>query len=228
MHLYTEYQCEAQIGGSDQWGNLTSGTELIRRSMDDAKVFGITSPLITNSDGSKFGKSEGKNIWLSAERTSPYAFYQYWLNVADADVIDFMKRLSLKSPSEIQSFEAGILTEAHLRKAQKALEEFPDIAHWHGQHSNSVHEATLLVENDRYKDFAGLIVIETPEETRKTRLFARDGTSPEQATRILAAQLRDEDRRKAATEVIVNAGTSEELRTKVADFLARRGWVSSG
>jgi len=123
MHLYTEYQCEAQIGGSDQWGNLTSGTELIRRSMDDAKVFGITSPLITNSDGSKFGKSEGKNIWLSAERTSPYAFYQYWLNVADADVIDFMKRLSLKSPQEIQSFEAGILAEAHLRKAQKALAE---------------------------------------------------------------------------------------------------------
>lgn len=123
MTLYKEYGCEAQIGGSDQWGNLTSGTELIRRSMDEAKVFGVTSPLITNSDGSKFGKSEGRNIWLSEERTSPYAFYQYWLNVADADIIDFMKRLSLKSPEVIQGFEEGVKTEAHLRKAQKALAE---------------------------------------------------------------------------------------------------------
>lgn len=123
MHLYQTYQCEAQIGGSDQWGNLTSGTELIRRSMNDAKVFGVTSPLITNSDGSKFGKSEGKNIWLSEERTTPYAFYQYWLNVSDADVIDFMKRLSLKTPEEIMSFEEGVKSEGHLRKAQKALAE---------------------------------------------------------------------------------------------------------
>ncbi len=123
LHLYQHYECEAQIGGSDQWGNLTSGTELIRRSLNDAKVFGITSPLITNSDGSKFGKSEGKNIWLSEERTSAYAFYQYWLNVSDADIIDFMKRLSLKSPEEILSYEAGVKTEGHLRKAQKALAE---------------------------------------------------------------------------------------------------------
>jgi tyrosyl-tRNA synthetase len=123
MHLYQKFDCEVQIGGSDQWGNLTSGTELIRRTMDDAKVFGVTSPLITNSDGSKFGKSEGKNIWLSEERTSAYAFYQYWLNVSDSDVIDFMKRLSLKSPSEISSYELGVKTEGHLRKAQKALAE---------------------------------------------------------------------------------------------------------
>ncbi len=123
MHLYQTYDCEAQIGGSDQWGNLTSGTELIRRSLNDAKVFGITSPLITNSDGSKFGKSEGKNIWLSEEKTSAYAFYQYWLNVSDADIIDFMKRLSLQSAAEISSFDEGVKTEGHLRKAQKALAE---------------------------------------------------------------------------------------------------------
>jgi len=130
MHLYQNYACEAQIGGSDQWGNLTSGTELIRRTLNDVKVFGITSPLITNSDGSKFGKSEGKNIWLSEERTSAYAFYQYWLNVSDADILDFMKRLSLKSPEEISGFECGIKTEGHLRKAQKALaEELTTLVH---------------------------------------------------------------------------------------------------
>lgn len=123
LHLYQTYGCELQIGGSDQWGNLTSGTELIRKTVDDAKVFGVTSPLITNSDGSKFGKSEGRNIWLAAHRTSPYAFYQYWLNVADADVIDFMKRLSLKSPEAIMAYEAGVKEAPHLRVAQKALAE---------------------------------------------------------------------------------------------------------
>ena len=123
LHLYTTFGCELQIGGSDQWGNLTSGTELIRKTVDNAKVYGVTSPLITNSDGSKFGKSEGRNIWLAAHRTSPYAFYQYWLNVSDADVIDFMKRLSLKSPETIQTFEAGVQEAPHLRAAQKALAE---------------------------------------------------------------------------------------------------------
>jgi tyrosyl-tRNA synthetase len=120
-YLYETYHCELQIGGSDQWGNLTSGTELIRKTVENAKVFGVTSPLITNSDGSKFGKSEGKNIWLSAEKTSAYAFYQYWLNVSDSDVIDFMKRLSMRNPEEIMSFEAGVKNEGHLRAAQKAL-----------------------------------------------------------------------------------------------------------
>lgn len=120
-YLYETYHCELQIGGSDQWGNLTSGTELIRKTVANAKVFGVTSPLITNSDGSKFGKSEGKNIWLSPEKTSAYAFYQYWLNVSDSDVIDFMKRLSMNRPEEIMAFEAGVKNEGHLRAAQKAL-----------------------------------------------------------------------------------------------------------
>lgn len=123
LHLYKTYQCELQIGGSDQWGNLTSGTELIRKSIENSKVFGVTSPLITNSDGSKFGKSEGKNIWLDASRTSPYHFYQYWMNVSDSDVIDFMKRLSMKTPDEIKSYEKGVIEAAHLREAQKALAE---------------------------------------------------------------------------------------------------------
>lgn len=130
LHLYKNYNCELQIGGSDQWGNLTSGTELIRKTVENSKVFGVTSPLITNSDGSKFGKSEGQNVWLSAERTSPYTFYQYFVNVADADVIDFMKRLSMKTPEEILSFEKGVQEEAHKRAAQKALaEELTELVH---------------------------------------------------------------------------------------------------
>ena len=91
LHLYKTYNCRIQIGGSDQWGNLTTGMELIRKVLgDDAKPYGITSPLITKSDGSKFGKSEGKNIWLDPARTSAYEFYQFWLNTPDADVIDYL------------------------------------------------------------------------------------------------------------------------------------------
>jgi len=121
LHLFETYQCECQIGGSDQWGNLTSGTELIRKIKGDVKVFGVTSPLIANSDGSKFGKSEGKNIWLDINKTSAYAFYQYWLNVADEDVIDLMRRLSFKTPGTIQTMELSVLHNAHLREAQRAL-----------------------------------------------------------------------------------------------------------
>jgi tyrosyl-tRNA synthetase len=124
LHLYDTYHCDMQIGGSDQWGNLTSGTELIRKMHGEkAKVFGVTSPLITNTDGSKFGKSEGKNIWLDPARTDPYHFYQFWLNVADADIIDFMKRLSFKNVNEIEAFASSVISEPHLRRAQKSLAE---------------------------------------------------------------------------------------------------------
>lgn len=122
LHLYQNYNCQLQVGGSDQWGNLTSGTELIRKMSDTpVSVFGLTSPLITKSDGSKFGKSEGKNIWLDPNKTNAYAFYQYWVNVADIDVIDYMKRLSFKTVEEIKSFEQKVEQQAHLREAQIAL-----------------------------------------------------------------------------------------------------------
>ena len=129
-HLYQSYHCELQIGGSDQWGNLVSGTDLIRKTIEGSKVFGVTSPLITNSDGSKFGKSEGKNVWLDEQLTSPYQFYQYWLNVADADIIDFMKRLSMKDPESIRTYQEKVKSQAHLREAQKALaEELTEVVH---------------------------------------------------------------------------------------------------
>jgi tyrosyl-tRNA synthetase len=122
LHLYRTYSCEIQIGGSDQWGNLTSGVELIRKMEGpNAKVFGITSPLITKSDGSKFGKSEGQNVWLDPSKTNAYEFYQFWLNTPDSDVIDYLKRLSFYSVSEIEDFALQVANEAHLRAAQKAL-----------------------------------------------------------------------------------------------------------
>ncbi|MDF2048522.1 tyrosine--tRNA ligase, partial [Arthrobacter sp. Cr_A7] len=90
LQLYRDYGCVLQTGGSDQWGNLTSGTELIRK-VEGKSVHALGTPLITNSDGTKFGKSEGNAIWLDAGMCSPYAFYQFWLNTADADVVDRLK-----------------------------------------------------------------------------------------------------------------------------------------
>ncbi len=122
LHLYEHHNCEMQVGGSDQWGNLTSGIELIRKVKGhESKVYGLTQPLITKSDGSKFGKSEGKNIWLDASKTHPYVFYQYFINVSDEDVINFLKRLSFESVDTIQNIEKEHLNAPHLRFAQKKL-----------------------------------------------------------------------------------------------------------
>lgn len=124
LHLYQEENCEIQIGGSDQWGNLTSGGELIRKVLGDKhKVYGITSPLINKADGSKFGKSEGENIWLNTEYTNSYDFYQFWFNTPDSEIIDYMKRLSMKSPNEILELEKLVESEPHKRAAQIALAE---------------------------------------------------------------------------------------------------------
>ena len=124
LHLYKNYNCELQIGGSDQWGNLVSGSDLIRKIQGDkAKVFGITSPLITKSDGTKFGKSEGGNVWLDKTKTSPYEFYQFWVNIDDSDVINSLKKLTLLSKETIDELQVSLKNDPHLRLAQKALAE---------------------------------------------------------------------------------------------------------
>lgn len=122
LELFKRYNCSVQIGGSDQWGNLLSGYELMRKMPDlEADVYGITSPLITKSDGSKFGKSEGENVWLDPNLTSPYAFYQYLVNSADADIEELLKRLSLKPVEFIQDLIEKHQQAPHLRIAQKHL-----------------------------------------------------------------------------------------------------------
>lgn len=123
-HLYENHQCKIQIGGSDQWGNITTGLELIRKMVGEgAKAYGMTIPLVTKADGTKFGKTEGGAIWLDAEKTSPYEFYQFWINTADADVIKYLKYFTFLSREEIEALEVAVQEEPHLRKAQKALAE---------------------------------------------------------------------------------------------------------
>jgi tyrosyl-tRNA synthetase len=123
-HLYENYNCKLQIGGSDQWGNITTGLELIRRTREEeSKAFGFTIPLVTKADGSKFGKTESGAIWLDPEKTSPYEFYQFWINTADADVVKYLKYFTFLSKEEIEALAEAVETEPHLRKAQKALAE---------------------------------------------------------------------------------------------------------
>ncbi|MCP3741131.1 tyrosine--tRNA ligase [Rossellomorea sp. BNER] len=123
-HLYENYNCKLQIGGSDQWGNITTGLELIRRTREEeAKAFGLTIPLVTKADGTKFGKTESGAIWLDPEKTSPYEFYQFWINTADADVVKYLKYFTFLSKEEIESLQQAVENEPHLRKAQKVLAE---------------------------------------------------------------------------------------------------------
>ena len=120
LELFRRYDCTLQMGGSDQWGNLTSGTDLIRK-VEGKSVHILATPLITNSDGQKFGKSEGNAVWLDAEFTSPYAFYQFWLNVDDADVIDRLKVFTFLTKAEIEDLAKQAAEAPHLRAAQKRL-----------------------------------------------------------------------------------------------------------
>src|SRR5690606_29782485 len=120
LELYRQYDCVLQTGGSDQWGNLTSGTDLIHR-VEGVSAHAIGTPLITNSDGTKFGKSEGNAIWIDADMTSPYAFYQFWLSTADADVIERLKVFTFLTRAEIEEYAQLVETEPFRRAAQKRL-----------------------------------------------------------------------------------------------------------
>src|SRR5699024_3924715 len=130
LHLRNSYNVKIQVGGSDQWGNIVSGIDLMRRIDGITDAEGLTIPLVTKSDGSKFGKSEGGNIWLDPEKTSPYEFYQFWFNQNDEDVIHFLKVFTFLSREEIEALEESVKTEPHLRKAQRALaEEMVKVVH---------------------------------------------------------------------------------------------------
>lgn len=123
-HLYENFNCKLQVGGSDQWGNITSGLELIRKMQPEgSKAFGVTIPLVTKADGTKFGKTEGGAVWLDAKKTTPYEFYQFWINAADADVVKYLKYFTFLSHEEIEALGRSVEEEPHLRKAQKALAE---------------------------------------------------------------------------------------------------------
>ena len=144
LHLYKEKQCTLQMGGSDQWGNITTGTEMIRR-ISGGKAYAMTCPLITKADGTKFGKSEGGNIWLDPEKTSPYKFYQYWLNTSDADAERYIKIFTMLAKDEISALVEEHSQAPHLRVLQKKLaQEITTLVHSRADWENAVKASEIL------------------------------------------------------------------------------------
>ncbi len=143
-YLYENYGCKLQMGGSDQWGNITCGTELIRRTLS-GEAFAMTCPLITKADGSKFGKTEKGNVWLDAEKTSPYAFYQFWLNVSDDDAKKFIRIFTFFTKDEIEALEKQHDEAPNLRTLQKALAKDITIrVHGEEEYNKAVEASEIL------------------------------------------------------------------------------------
>ena len=156
LHLYKNKQATLQMGGSDQWGNITTGTELIRRK-EQGKAYALTCPLITKADGTKFGKSEGGNIWLDPERTSPYKFYQYWLNTSDEDAEKYIKIFTFLSKETIEALIEEHKQAPHLRVLQKTLaEEVTVMVHSREDFENAVKASNILFGNASSEDLKAL------------------------------------------------------------------------
>ncbi|MBM7706876.1 tyrosyl-tRNA synthetase [Chryseomicrobium aureum] len=188
-HLYNHHNCRVQIGGSDQWGNITTGLEMIRKTHDEeAKAFGITIPLVTKADGTKFGKTAGGAVWLDASKTSPYEFFQFWINTADADVIKYLKIFTFIERTEIEQLEKAVEEQPHLREAQKRLaKEMTELIHGVDAHEQAVRisqalfsgnlkELSVAEMKDAFKDVPSAEV--TKEEKNIVDLLIEAGVSP--------------------------------------------------
>ncbi|MBB1192951.1 tyrosine--tRNA ligase [Flavobacterium sp. SOK18b] len=156
LHLYREKSCTLQMGGSDQWGNITTGTELVRR-IASGKAYALTCPLITKADGTKFGKSEGGNIWLDSVRTSPYKFYQYWLNTSDVDAEKYIKIFTFLSKEDIEVLTEKHKEAPHMRLLQKRLaEEITVMVHSADDLENAIKASNILFGNSTSDDLKQL------------------------------------------------------------------------
>ena len=178
LHLYQTKRCRLQIGGSDQWGNLTAGLELIRRKIQ-GEAYALSCPLITNSDGKKFGKSEGNAVWLDPSMTSPYKFHQFWLNVPDGDVIRLIKVFTFESKQRVDSIEAEMLAQPEKRAAQQLLADSV---------CTLVHGAQATIDAKRSADALFSGSLEGLSSAQLLELFKDAPT-----TTITAAQVRELD-----------------------------------
>ncbi len=193
-HLYENHNCKLQIGGSDQWGNITSGLELIRKMQPEgSKAFGLTIPLVTKADGTKFGKTEGGAVWLDPEKTSPYEFYQFWINTADADVVKYLKYFTFLSHEVIEELDKAVQEEPHLRQAQKVLaEEMTRLIHGeeslqqaikisHALFSGDVRSLTAAEIKQGFKDVPSFDAVDTDGNLVDLLVAAKISPSKRQA-----------------------------------------------
>ena len=156
LHLFTHKSCKLQIGGSDQWGNITTGTELIRRKVQ-GKAYALTSPLVTKADGTKFGKTEGGNIWLDPKRTSPYKYYQYWLNASDTDAENYVRIFTFLDKKTIEGLIEEHRQAPHLRLLQRRVgEEVTVMTHGREAYENAVTASSILFGRSTAKELKDL------------------------------------------------------------------------
>ncbi len=184
--LFTNRNCKIQMGGSDQWGNIVTGTELIRR-INGGEAFALTTPLLTKSDGSKFGKSEGGNVWLDKEKTSPYKFYQYWLNLSDEDAEKYIKVFTFFDEQQINALVEEHRQAPHLRILQKTLaKEITIVVHSQADYETALEASEILFgkgtteslkrlsEKDFLSIFEGVPVFEIPASLIENKVPAVD------------------------------------------------------
>jgi tyrosyl-tRNA synthetase len=189
--------CTLQTGGSDQWGNITAGADLVRRSTGNM-VFGLTCPLVTGSDGSKLGKTETGAIWLDANRTSPYQFYQYWLNVNDSDVVAFLKIFTFLTPNEILELEAEVKEKPWERIAQRMLaREVTELVH-----GNTLMQRAENISNALfYGNVAELTATEIEEGLNDVPTFAIQGDQEVKLVDLLARENISPSKRRAREDI---------------------------
>lgn len=156
FHLWKNRNCSIQLGGSDQWGNIVTGTELIRR-MGGGSAYALTVPLITKADGTKFGKTEGGSVWLDPEKTSPYAFYQFWLNVSDEDALKYIRIFTVLDQETIENLEAEHIQAPHLRLLQKEIaKQVTTMVHSEADYEMAVKASEILFGKSSTEDLASL------------------------------------------------------------------------
>ncbi len=219
LHLFEEYGCRLQLGGSDQWGNITTGTELIRRKRG-GEAYALTCPLITKADGTKFGKTEGGNVWLDPERTSPYKFYQFWLNVSDDDAERYLKIFTFLTKEEIEALAAEHAQNPGARPLQKKLaEEVTVMVHGREAYDAAVDASGILFSKDaaeRLKNIDEKTLLEIFEgvptfDIEKARL--EEGVNPV----ILLAELTQVFPSKGEARKMIQGGGVSINKEKITD-----------
>jgi tyrosyl-tRNA synthetase len=221
-YLNKNMNAKVQMGGSDQWGNITTGTELIRR-MDGGEAFALTCPLITKADGSKFGKSESGNVWLDAKLTSPYKFYQFWLNASDADAGKYIRIFTLLSKEEIEKLETEHAAAPHLRILQKALaKEVTIIVHSEEAWQGAVDASEILFGNaatDTLQKLDEETLLSVFEGVPQVKLSKEELTAGINAIEFLSDKTQIFPSRGEARKMIQAGGVSIN-KEKIADINA--------
>jgi tyrosyl-tRNA synthetase len=228
LELYRRHGCTLQTGGSDQWGNLTAGLDLIHR-VEGAPAHALATPLITKADGTKFGKTESGTIWLEAEMTSPYAFYQFWINSDDRDVAGYLKIFSLRPRAEIEELEAAVAQRPAAREAQRALaEELTTLVHGADECARAVAASAALFGRGELADLDEATLAAALSETGVVAIAA--DPLPAVLDVLIATELVDS--RSAARRAVVEGGvyinntkvTDPDAALQTADLLHGR-WV---